>query len=334
MVENPKYSKNQVRKAGETLRLSSDPTVHEWDIVDYWRAAHQQPLDCMANLLESFIAEDDGSFAACRLKRIDSIRGKLLREGRSYKLNSMYDIAGCRLVTNSIDRVHEIAERLERLDEFYSCKNYIANPQSTGYRSIHLIHKFDSLEYGYGNLKVETQIRTSLQHMWATAVEVYDVVSKNALKFGAGEKDEKRYFALISNLFAFEEHTEPVPGAPTDAKETLEELRRLDKLLHIASRLKAYSNSVSVANTVAKRMHADYVLLMIDFDMQQIQLKTFLSCEENDAVAAYSEFERRKESSEDAVLLKASSMDDLSKAYPNYYSDISLFLAKLDSYLP
>lgn len=333
MVVKPEYSKNQVRRAGEILCKSDNPNAQERKIVDYWRAAHRYPLDAMESLLQGFVAEDDGSFAACRLKRIDSIQGKLAREGDSYKLNSMYDIAGCRFVANDISRMYDIAERLERLEGFYACKNYISNPKPTGYRSIHVIHKIDSPEYGYENLKVETQVRTFLQHMWATSVEVYDVVNRNALKFGAGEKDERRYFALISNLFALEEHTNTILGTPQTAEETSKELKKLDGQLRIASRLKAYSNSVSVANQVAQQMHADYVLLMIDFEIQQIQLETFSLNDKDSAIEAYGEFERKKQPSEDAVLIKASSVENLKKAYPNYYSDISLFLTKLDSYL-
>lgn len=49
----------------------------------------------MAHILEEYVLKEEGSFAACRLKRIDSIKGKLARKGHTYKLNSMYDIAGC-----------------------------------------------------------------------------------------------------------------------------------------------------------------------------------------------------------------------------------------------
>lgn len=334
MEIEPKYSKNRVRTAGERLCELGQVNSDELDVVDYWRAAHQHPLDQMSEVLKRFIRKGDGSFLACRLKRIDSIKGKLARESHTYKLNSMYDIAGCRFVARDLERVYQVVDDLSHLDTYRSSKDYIAHPKPSGYRCVHLIHCFDSPEYGYQGLRVETQIRTNLQHMWATAVEVYDVVTQASLKFGAGSRDEEYFFALVSQLFANEEGTSCVPGVPCSPQEVLKELVRLNEQLRVTSKLRAYSESVSVVNEVAQQVHADYVLLTIDFDVQQIRLETFSPGKEKEAIAAYGRFERTKRKSEDAVLIKASSMEDIQRAYPNYYSDISSFIDKLQECLP
>lgn len=332
-MDVPKFSKNQVRRAGKSFSLPEGPSEFELEIIDYWRAAHQYPLDRMERTLEELVMRDDSSFAVCRLKRIDSIKGKLAREGHTYRLNSMYDIAGCRYIVPNVERVYEAVDQLKKHEGYLTCKDYIEKPRLSGYRGVHLIHCFDSPGYGYERLSVETQVRTNLQHMWATAVEVYDVVNQTALKFEAGEKEEERFFALISQLFAEEEGTSAISGIPRDSDTIVTELKQLDEHLRVSAKLKAYSQSVSVANEVARQMHSDYVLLMIDFEIQQITLEAFPDGEEKDAFSAYSDFERKKNQSEDAVLLKASSMDDLQKAYPNYYSDISTFLEKLETFL-
>lgn len=82
-------------------------------------------------------------------------------------------------------------------------KDYIAYPKRNGYRSTHVISRHDAPEAGLSNLFCETQVRTRLQHAWATALETYDVISRSALKFGGGSEDELRQeiAALNNRLF-------------------------------------------------------------------------------------------------------------------------------------
>ena len=47
--------------------------------------------------------------------------------------------------------------------------------------------------HGIG-LWIEIQLRTSLQHAWATVVETVDAFTNENLKFGAGSDDWKRFF--------------------------------------------------------------------------------------------------------------------------------------------
>ena len=49
--------------------------------------------------------------------------------------------------------------------EFYRINDYIANPKSDGYRSIHLIYKYKNQRIpDWDGLLVEVQLRTKLQH--------------------------------------------------------------------------------------------------------------------------------------------------------------------------
>jgi hypothetical protein len=70
------------------------------------------------------------------------------------------------------------------------------NPQKSGYRGIHLVYRYNGRKTEYNGLKIEIQIRTVIQHAWATAVETVGMFTQQALKSSQGEQDWLRYFAL------------------------------------------------------------------------------------------------------------------------------------------
>jgi hypothetical protein len=54
----------------------------------------------------------------------------------------------------------------------YPMGNYIEKPKPDGYRGVHLIIKYRSTaKREYKDQNIEVQIRSRLQHAWATAVE-------------------------------------------------------------------------------------------------------------------------------------------------------------------
>jgi Region found in RelA / SpoT proteins len=91
------------------------------------------------------------------------------------QLARMQDIGGIRAILGTMKKVR----RLERVyrerklqHELVSSKDYIAEPKTDGYRGIHLIYRYKNLqESSYNGLLLELQLRTKLQHAWATAVE-------------------------------------------------------------------------------------------------------------------------------------------------------------------
>lgn len=74
----------------------------------------------------------------------------------------------------------------------------IARSKPNGYRSTRVIVRHNAPEAGLTNLFCEPKFELAPQHAWATALETYDAMSRNALKFGNKSEKGKRLFASIS----------------------------------------------------------------------------------------------------------------------------------------
>lgn len=185
------YSKKQVNRAGDIL-ISDKPMINEFfwahDVLTNWRAVHGYPINTFQATLRKRLKDiDPGALVAQRLKRTPSIMSKLKRFD-SMKLARMQDIGGLRAVLSSIEKVRSL-EALYRDGRFphelSHSKDYIAEPKEDGYRGIHLVFKYKNIRApDYNGLHIELQLRTQLQHAWATAVETMGTFLGQALKSG------------------------------------------------------------------------------------------------------------------------------------------------------
>ena len=210
-VEPGRYSKNELDRAGERIRAGSG-TSNDLAMLDNWRASHLYVLNTFQSSLRFRRARSPGGDAitiAQRLKRRPTIIDKLGRE-QGMSLARMHDIAGCRLIfpdIQSLDRfrggvlssraAHELVGGNDRY-------NYIDNPKSSGYRGIHDVYKYNVGSTGgvkWNGLRVEIQYRTSVQHAWATAVEISDIVNATRLKFSQAHEDISRLFLICGEIF-------------------------------------------------------------------------------------------------------------------------------------
>lgn len=114
-------------------------------------------------------------FIKTRLKKPISILKKMESRGLEVSLESMMenlnDVAGIRVICYFIDDIYDVARWLSRQDDItvLQVKDYIRNPKSNGYRSLHLIIEipvFFSEEKR--KMKVEVQIRTIAMDFWAS----------------------------------------------------------------------------------------------------------------------------------------------------------------------
>ena len=110
-----------------------------------------------------------------RLKNAMSIIEKMQRKHIDMSLEDMEeklsDIAGLRIVCPFIADVYNLERSLLEQDdiELIKRKDYIKEPKSNGYRSLHLVVSIPVfLSEGKRIMKVEVQIRTLAMDSWAT----------------------------------------------------------------------------------------------------------------------------------------------------------------------
>lgn len=335
MWKKPEYNKKQINNAGLMI-INPDATQKEYEealeVIDNWRAAHAYPMHTFAVNLKRQVSDIEGAIVARRLKRLDTICKKLVRFPKM-NLYRIQDLGGCRVIVPSVADVYTVKERLEKSrirHEPKPSKDYIQAPKpDTGYRGIHLIYKYRSEKNkDYNGLLVEIQIRSKLQHLWATAVETVGVFTGNGLKFNQGEEDWLFFFRLVSALFAVEEGTPIGEGVPNDIGELIDLLSFMDKKLNAIEKMHTIGIATESVGHVAKKTINGYYLLILDMEKLTISVKTFEGIEKglNDATNAYNEFERKKTDKQDAVLVSAESYESLVDAYPNYFANIHEFV--------
>jgi Region found in RelA / SpoT proteins len=330
----PQYSKTQVDRAGASLvypAVSPDELSVALAVVNNWRSSHSFPLNTLqVGLRQRARQVDPEALIAQRIKRLSSIEAKLKRF-RTMKLSQMQDIGGCRAVVRTVAQVQELAElyrqsgmkhKLLRVDD------YLAAPQSSGYRGIHLIYRyFSDRSETYNGLQIEVQLRSLLQHAWATAVETVGTFLKQALKSSQGHAEWLRFFALMGSALALRERTALVPGTPTARVEVLDELRARARELDVERRLEAYGNALQTLEDQSIP-GAHFFLLALDPAANTITIRGYRRNDLDRATAEYLEVERAIDSSTgaEAVLVSVDSIAALKRAYPNYFLDTQSFL--------
>lgn len=197
----PRYTRTQVDQAGVVLQHENTCSSEELDsaleIVGNWRSSHNFPLNTFQIGLRRRARQFDGHcVVAQRIKRLSSIRWKLIRFP-SIRLSQIQDIAGCRAVVKTTAQVNQLLGSFVNSDlkhKLDHVDHYIDTPRSSGYRGVHLIYKYYSdRNETYNGLKIEVQLRSALQHAWATAVEIVGTFTRQALKSSRGEADWLRF---------------------------------------------------------------------------------------------------------------------------------------------
>lgn len=110
-----------------------------------------------------------------RVKTPRSIMDKLRRKGFEMSIESakknLNDIAGIRVICSFVGDIYDIAKMLIRQDDITLIeeKDYIKNPKSNGYRSLHLVIEVPIFFSEHVEpVRVEVQIRTIAMDFWAS----------------------------------------------------------------------------------------------------------------------------------------------------------------------
>ena len=239
------FEPEQIDRAGRVLVHEAD--IEKWAqsarLINAWRACHAGPLNTFRVNLRRRVR--GRGFVAQRLKRLPTIVSKLKRLPR-IRLSQMQDIGGCRAVLHTSEQAYDLAldfmaSRIRH--KLVRHKDYIEQPRQSGYRSIHLVYEYDTdRSTHWRGLKTEIQIRSLLQHQWATAVETVGTFTRNDLKSNLGNATWLRFFALMSTVIAQSEGRPGIPDTPTDQSKLLNEIKECDRLLGISEQLAAFQD--------------------------------------------------------------------------------------------
>ncbi|NGM20407.1 RelA/SpoT domain-containing protein [Roseomonas stagni] len=339
----PNYSKREVARAGEVIAsgLSWSPETEEvirraFLVAHSWRDSHAFPMRSIRHSVIHHMKEAglDGLTGA-RLKRMPAIRGKLLR--KKWNLAQLQDLGGCRAIMPDIRSVHALhdAIRVGIRHEVRHEDNYIAAPKDDGYRSHHLILKFtakNSIEEKFEGRRIELQIRTKLQHAWATTVEAVGLFRGESLKNHQGSLDWLRLFALISAEFA-EAEASPLPPGALQKHERVAEIRRLEAeldALRLLDQIRIGMHGTDIPLGPAYR--PTHFLIRFDHASQRASVEPHNIAKE--AAKSYDNAEvldsRKGANSQTVVLVEVDKIENLKAAYPNYFGDVHEFRRQLE----
>lgn len=334
----PANSRTKVDSAGDTY-IASNVSPEERElalaVINNWRSSHGFPLNTLqVNLRQRSAAIDDDPTVAQRIKRLYSIRHKLERFP-NMKLSRMQDLGGCRAVLSSVAAVDEIVEYYRtqsRIKHRLVRENqYIIAPKTSGYRGVHFVYRyFSDRSTTWNGLNIEVQIRSRLQHAWATAVETVGTFTQQALKSSWGEQDWLRFFALMGSAHALREGTLFVPGTPENVGSMVRELRELVKKLDVIERLTTYGAAVQIVEQEIEPKKGHTFLLELNISSRTLVARSYQNSLA--ATEAYNAIERaiEGEQGKDAVLVSVESVAALRRAYPNYFLDTRAFLDSVE----
>ncbi|WP_448031509.1 RelA/SpoT domain-containing protein [Bradyrhizobium liaoningense] len=299
-------------------------------IAHNWRDSHAYPMRRIRFELAGFLRKHNGGGPpVARLKRMPSIRRKL--RAIPGNLNQMNDLAGCRVILPTIDDVSSFLERIRAgtSHEVFREYPYIQAMKDDGYRSHHMVLKFRGTndEQFYHGRRVEVQVRTELQHSWATAVEAVGLYRREDLKAGKGNSDWLGLFRLMSEEFAAEE------GCAPESTERGLAIKHLEAKLDAVEDLERLSQAFSYSENYVfnPKNKPDYFQIEYDRAEGRVRVKPFFgpiyATQSYDAA----EVKNAESGSGDTkiVLVEVDEIENLRAAYPNYFGDVQRFKMKL-----
>jgi hypothetical protein len=339
----PKHSKTTINRAGQTLLTYVVDLDKKWGreelramaILSNFRSCHGYPINTFQATLRNKIATiDKSALVMQRLKRLPSIVMKLDRFS-GMRLARMQDIGGLRAVTVSLKKAYLLQDNYLRSQFKHTLhlhRDYINNPKISGYRSIHLVYKYKNTRVPeYDGLFVELQIRTRMQHYWATAVETMGTYLEHSLKSSEGPKEWLDFFSLAGSAFAHLEKTPPVPGyehlsSDQTYRNVVDTMGKLD----VISKLAAFT--IATKRVVTDKKQGAYHLVVLDLEKKQVRIHSYPKSDLEHANKHYIKIEREAQRDKhlQVVLVSAGSIKDLKKAYPNYFLDTRKFIDQLN----
>lgn len=333
-----KYSRGAIERAGRAL---ADETADKSDreesleVLNNFRACHAYPLNTFQATLRDKInaAKFKNYLVSQRLKRTPSIVFKLQRE--TLRLPQMQDIGGLRAILSDIDEVNSLVEMYKASKFQHKIKNekdYLKYPKLSGYRGYHIIYQYkNSVNPNYDGLFIELQIRTKLQHAWATAVETMGTFIQHSLKSSQGPDEYLSFFALVANAFAIVEKTPSLSQyLELSEQDVYDKIKADAEELQIIPQLEAFNKVV--ANIETDKKQGSLHLVVLDVANKSVYVKTYPKNAVEQASIDYLKEESIEQDriNRQVVLVSSTSIETLKKAYPSYFLDTEEFIKRLN----
>lgn len=328
--EKPKYSKSQVRKA--VKNIENKPLMDDaMQMLTNYRSSHTYPMQSMfVNFNRKAEQHDESAIIVRRLKRMPSILSKLKREP-TMQISTMGDIGGIRIIVRDINTVKAVSDSIRHAktkNKLYAINDYLSHPKPSGYRSIHLLYNYQGNKEEYKGHRIELQIRSQVQHAWATAVEVIDTFRLDNLKSGQGNKEWADFFRLTSVAFSdLENGYLNINKNNADRKALSMMVTKLD----VIDILIAYSQLT--IDYIDKKV--GYYIIRLDTKSKEMQYRYFSEAHILEALTCYIKFEHdtKDTAHQNVVMVHAKSIQELKRAYPNYFADTANFVKFLKEVL-
>lgn len=325
----PGGSKERVSKAGDAVR-HGHATEEDLDVINTWRAAHRAVLNTFQTILRNRTRGLKIAVAQ-RHKRRSTIFDKLNRLP-GMRLARMDDVAGCRLIFDTVDTLYAFRKTLHAAHFNHELKNeidkydYIKHPKDTGYRGVHDVYAYDvNSEHGkpYKGLLIELQYRTNYQHAWATAVEVIGFITESQPKFKKGDKRYERAMSLASEIIARAYEGGNAFLAELSNADLIAQFLIADQelgLLGMLRGLNAASRDVSEKKNVI-------LIFGAGGDLEDLEMISYRDA--TDALRALFQLEKERPG-KDVVLVRAETSEEVRFAFRNYFSDAREFIALIE----
>lgn len=336
-----KYSRKQIDKVGRIISMESVNALtlaEAMTTIDDWRKLHLPVLEILMEQLKVRLDENGikPAFSSQRLKRMISIQEKL-RRTPNMGLGGVQDIGGVRFVFEDIPTLMKAKECIcsASFDGFtmdHEPYDYILRPKESGYRSIHFVYKYHSEDENKDGMRVELQIRTKLQHDWATAVETAELISQSSLKASLGDKDWLEFFKLVSAIFARkEDRPVNVSYEKYSEEDYCKRFSEINVKKRFIDQLKALVGAVSL--TEENSFNGGYALILIEYNDKKVSLRHFTPEEKDIANIIYAKTESEINKEEAAVVLvSVADINELREAYPSYFLNAQEFISALSDF--